>query len=170
MLINGHIAGADDPGAVHSQVLNIRGEQIGHVPREMACALAPVMDRLSDGELRVEGHIPRGAGNMFSIPMRLLAGGRWTNTFLRPPGVPLLDALFFGGEIHLDLLMCSESCLRFAGFRPRLFWPFGTPTSWLGGKAATHLLLRSPWSSGSSQCTNWCRNPSARAAWVWQLE
>eukprot|EP00439_Symbiodinium_sp_Y106_P075904 s784_g15.t1 len=59
------------------QVLNMRSEQIGHVPREMAAALAPVMDRLSAAqggegqELRVEGSIPRGSGNVFSIPMRL---------------------------------------------------------------------------------------------------
>lgn len=57
------------------QVLNIRGDQIGHVPREMAGLLAPVMDRLADGELRVEGHIPRGSGNVYSIPIRLQVFG-----------------------------------------------------------------------------------------------
>lgn len=65
-----------DPNAI--QVLNIRGEQIGHVPREMASLLAPVMDRFDDGtgQLRVEGHIPRGSGNMYSIPVRLQIFGQ----------------------------------------------------------------------------------------------
>ncbi|CAK0890013.1 unnamed protein product [Prorocentrum cordatum] len=57
------------------QVLNIRNEQIGHVPREVAATLAPVMDQLErSGEgatLRVEGHIPRGSKNVFSMPLQL---------------------------------------------------------------------------------------------------
>ena len=39
----------------------MRGDQLGHVPRECAAALASVMDQ--HGELRVEGNIPRGSGH-----------------------------------------------------------------------------------------------------------
>jgi len=61
------------------QVLNIRNEQIGHLPREICGVLAPLMDSLSSdlspsslsGEVRFEGHIPRGSGNVFSMPLRL---------------------------------------------------------------------------------------------------
>eukprot|EP00927_Polykrikos_kofoidii_P040089 TRINITY_DN34327_c0_g2_i1.p1 TRINITY_DN34327_c0_g2~~TRINITY_DN34327_c0_g2_i1.p1 ORF type:complete len:1077 (+),score=209.48 TRINITY_DN34327_c0_g2_i1:61-3291(+) len=58
------------------QVLNIRNEQIGHLPREFAAALAPMMDaaqvNADDGEeLRFEGHVPKGAQNVFSKPLRI---------------------------------------------------------------------------------------------------
>mmetsp|Transcript_46753 Transcript_46753/g.111191 ORF Transcript_46753/g.111191 Transcript_46753/m.111191 type:complete len:958 (+) Transcript_46753:80-2953(+) len=64
------------------QVLNIREQQIGHLPRELSAVLAPVMDnflaaaRQQNGEeLRFEGHIPRGASNTFSMPMKLQVFG-----------------------------------------------------------------------------------------------
>jgi SWI/SNF-related matrix-associated actin-dependent regulator of chromatin subfamily A3 len=52
------------------QVLNIAGTQVGHIPKEVAATLAPQMDRLKD-DLRCEGFIPRGSGNVYSIPVQL---------------------------------------------------------------------------------------------------
>lgn len=49
------------------QVLNIRNEQVGHLPREIASTLSPLMDRIVS--LRVEGVIPRGSGSAYSIPI-----------------------------------------------------------------------------------------------------
>mmetsp|Transcript_98320 Transcript_98320/g.194817 ORF Transcript_98320/g.194817 Transcript_98320/m.194817 type:complete len:1042 (-) Transcript_98320:237-3362(-) len=61
------------------QVLNVRNEQIGHLPREMAAQLAPFMDQhIAQNnleELRFEGHIPRGARNTFKIPLKLAIFG-----------------------------------------------------------------------------------------------
>lgn len=76
------------------QVLNIRNEQIGHVPREMAAVLSPMMEsvaRGSDAEVRFEGHIPRGAGNVFSMPLRL-------QVFATDPGGALAPQLRDFGE------------------------------------------------------------------------
>ncbi|CAK8680468.1 unnamed protein product [Clavelina lepadiformis] len=50
------------------RVNNIRGEQVGHIKRELARALAAVVDR---GLARVEGLVPRGSENKFSIPVVL---------------------------------------------------------------------------------------------------
>lgn len=71
------------------QVLNMRNEQIGHIPREMAAALAPVLDRMAQGRgqgdmVRVEGHIPRGSGNVFSMPLRLAIFGHDPQGTLAP--------------------------------------------------------------------------------------
>ena len=52
------------------QVLNVTDEQVGHIPREVAGQLAQQMDRLG-AELRAEGYIPRGSGNVYTIPMQL---------------------------------------------------------------------------------------------------
>ncbi len=52
------------------QVLNIAGEQVGHIPREVAAALATQMDELKE-DLRCEGFIPRGSGNVYTIPVTL---------------------------------------------------------------------------------------------------
>jgi hypothetical protein len=56
------------------QVLTIGGEQVGHVPREVASLLAPQMDRLRDS-MRAEGYIPSGSGNVYTIPMELALYG-----------------------------------------------------------------------------------------------
>lgn len=39
------------------KVLNIRNEQVGHIPREQAAVLAPLMDNHT---IRVEGTVPNG--------------------------------------------------------------------------------------------------------------
>jgi SWI/SNF-related matrix-associated actin-dependent regulator of chromatin subfamily A3 len=52
------------------QVLNMGGEQVGHIPREVAGLLAAQMDSIG-ADLRVEGFIPRGSGNVYSIPVQL---------------------------------------------------------------------------------------------------
>lgn len=81
------------------QVLNMRNEQIGHIPREMAAQLAPLMDALGrrgrhlNEELRIEGHIPRGSGNVFSIPVRLQVFGRDPEGTLAPRIQKLGDRL-----------------------------------------------------------------------------
>jgi SWI/SNF-related matrix-associated actin-dependent regulator of chromatin subfamily A3 len=51
-------------------VLNIADEHVGHIPKEVASQLAPKMDQLQDS-LRVEGFIPTGSGNVYTIPMEL---------------------------------------------------------------------------------------------------
>eukprot|EP00929_Paragymnodinium_shiwhaense_P049077 TRINITY_DN24769_c1_g3_i1.p1 TRINITY_DN24769_c1_g3~~TRINITY_DN24769_c1_g3_i1.p1 ORF type:complete len:1067 (-),score=226.70 TRINITY_DN24769_c1_g3_i1:152-3352(-) len=70
------------------QVLNMRSEQIGHIPREMAAVLSPVMDSMRQAaggeELRIEGHIPRGAGNVYSCPLRLQVFGHDPRGSLAP--------------------------------------------------------------------------------------
>lgn len=52
------------------QALNMGGEQVGHIPKEVASLLAVQMDAIKD-DLRVEGYIPRGSGNVYSIPVQL---------------------------------------------------------------------------------------------------
>ena len=54
-----------DPNAV--QVLNIRHEVVGHIPKEIAAKLSPIML----AGVKVEGKIPRGSANTFSIPVVL---------------------------------------------------------------------------------------------------
>lgn len=71
------------------QVLNARNQQIGHIPREMAAVLAPVMDGLISSadvaeELRFEGHVPRGSNNVFSMPLRIAVFGRDPSGRLAP--------------------------------------------------------------------------------------
>mgnify|MGYP002803377023 FL=1 len=91
------------------QVLNIRGEQIGHVPREMASLLAPVMDRFSDGtELRVEGHIPRGSGNVYSIPVRLQIYGQ-NNPETASPSVSAAPAMLQRLGQQLQRTYCTAA-------------------------------------------------------------
>jgi len=91
------------------QVLNIRGQQIGHVPREMASLLAPVMDRFSDGtELRVEGHIPRGSGNVYSIPVRLQIYGQ-NNPETASPSVSAAPAMLQRLGQQLQRTYCTAA-------------------------------------------------------------
>jgi len=79
------------------QVMNMRNQQIGHCPREMAAVLAPVMDSLRPSEsgdgLRIEGYIPRGAGNTFSIPLQLSIFGHDEGGSLAPRVRQLGDQL-----------------------------------------------------------------------------
>jgi len=90
------------------QVLNIRGEQIGHVPREMASLLAPVMDRFDGTELRVEGHIPRGSGNVYSIPVRLQIYGQ-NNPETASPSVSAAPAMLQRLGQQLQRTYCTAA-------------------------------------------------------------
>lgn len=52
------------------QCLNLRGVQIGHIAREDASRLAPLLDNASLG-LRLEGTVPSGANNVYAMPLSL---------------------------------------------------------------------------------------------------
>lgn len=47
----------------------LQEEQVGHLPRVIVTALAPLLD---SGMLFLEGVIPRGSKNVFKIPCKLL--------------------------------------------------------------------------------------------------
>nr|CAB3267349.1 transcription termination factor 2-like [Phallusia mammillata] len=50
------------------QVNNVRGQQVGHIKRDLAKAMAPLMD---NSMTRVEGLVPRGSDNVYTIPVIL---------------------------------------------------------------------------------------------------
>ncbi|KNC99573.1 uncharacterized protein SPPG_04962 [Spizellomyces punctatus DAOM BR117] len=50
------------------KVLNMRNDQVGHIPREQAAVLAPFMDA---GTIRVEGTVPYGGDNVYRISLDL---------------------------------------------------------------------------------------------------
>ncbi|XP_073530747.1 helicase-like transcription factor [Phyllobates terribilis] len=50
------------------KVNNINGEQVGHIRKELAAALAQIMDRKM---VRIEGVVPYGANNAFTMPVNL---------------------------------------------------------------------------------------------------
>ncbi|XP_013396086.1 flocculation protein FLO11-like, partial [Lingula anatina] len=50
------------------RVDNVGSVQVGHIKRELAAALAPIMDQ---GIARVEGVVPYGSKNMYSMPLEL---------------------------------------------------------------------------------------------------
>eukprot|EP01050_Picozoa_sp_SAG11_P024491 SAG11_NODE_5226_length_1624_cov_2.116066_1_plen_248_part_00 len=50
------------------------GRQVGHIPREVAALLAGRMDSVG-ANLRVEGFIPRGSGNVYLISVQLALYG-----------------------------------------------------------------------------------------------
>ena len=51
------------------RVVNMGGEKVGHVKRELAAILSPLMARLGDA-LKLDGTIP-GRGNQWELPLRL---------------------------------------------------------------------------------------------------
>lgn len=55
------------------KVFNLQGEPIGHLKREQAEALAPLID---EEDVTVEGMIPRGSGNVYTIPVQVSLFGR----------------------------------------------------------------------------------------------
>nr|XP_022335215.1 helicase-like transcription factor [Crassostrea virginica] len=55
------------------KVVNVVRQQVGHIKREMAAALAPVMDR---GWARLEGVVPFGSQNQFSMPVDISLWGK----------------------------------------------------------------------------------------------
>eukprot|EP00061_Rhincodon_typus_P014945 g42340.t1 len=58
------------------QVNNVNGIQVGHIKRELAAPLAFILDnRLA----RVEGVVPYGANNVFTMPVQLSFWGREEN-------------------------------------------------------------------------------------------
>ncbi|XP_069831488.1 helicase-like transcription factor [Dendropsophus ebraccatus] len=50
------------------KVNNVNGEQVGHIKKELAAALAQIMDRKL---VRIEGVVPYGANNAFTMPVNL---------------------------------------------------------------------------------------------------
>ncbi|KAM4043571.1 helicase-like transcription factor isoform 2-T4 [Anomaloglossus baeobatrachus] len=58
------------------KVNNVNGEQVGHIKKELAAALAQIMDRKL---VRIEGVIPYGARNAFTIPVILSFWGTEEN-------------------------------------------------------------------------------------------
>ncbi|KAM8953532.1 helicase-like transcription factor [Pelodytes ibericus] len=58
------------------KVNNINGDQVGHIKKELAAALACIMDRKL---ARVEGVVPYGAHNAFTMPVNLSFWGRPQN-------------------------------------------------------------------------------------------
>jgi SWI/SNF-related matrix-associated actin-dependent regulator of chromatin subfamily A3 len=57
------------------RVDNLAGTQVGHIRRQLAAALAPLMDDSSHMRPRLEGSIPRPSSNDFSIPILLSVYG-----------------------------------------------------------------------------------------------
>nr|XP_033813689.1 helicase-like transcription factor isoform X2 [Geotrypetes seraphini] len=58
------------------KVNNVNGDQVGHIKRELAAALAHIMDsRLA----KVEGVVPFGAKNVFTMPVQLSFWGKDEN-------------------------------------------------------------------------------------------
>ncbi|XP_071999196.1 helicase-like transcription factor isoform X1 [Engystomops pustulosus] len=58
------------------KVNNVNGEQVGHIKKELAAALSPVMDRKL---VKIEGAVPYGAHNVFTMPVTLSFWGREEN-------------------------------------------------------------------------------------------
>ncbi|XP_029470884.1 LOW QUALITY PROTEIN: helicase-like transcription factor [Rhinatrema bivittatum] len=58
------------------KVNNVNGDQVGHIKKELAAALAYIMDsRLA----KVEGVVPHGANNAFTMPVQLSFWGKEEN-------------------------------------------------------------------------------------------
>ncbi|XP_056420818.1 helicase-like transcription factor isoform X2 [Hyla sarda] len=55
------------------KVNNVNGEQVGHIKKELAAALAQIMDRKL---VRIEGVVPYGAHNAFTMPVNLSFWGQ----------------------------------------------------------------------------------------------
>lgn len=58
------------------KVNNINGEQVGHIRKELAAAMAHIMDQKL---VRIEGVVPFGASNAFTMPVNLSFWGREEN-------------------------------------------------------------------------------------------
>ncbi|KAM3930256.1 helicase-like transcription factor [Leptodactylus fuscus] len=58
------------------KVNNVNGEQVGHIRKELAAALAQIMDRKL---VSIEGVVPYGAHNVFTMPVNLNFWGREEN-------------------------------------------------------------------------------------------
>ncbi|KAG8445328.1 hypothetical protein GDO86_010206 [Hymenochirus boettgeri] len=58
------------------KVNNVNGDQVGHIKKELAAALAFIMDR---NLAKIEGVVPYGAKNAFTMPVNLSFWGRAEN-------------------------------------------------------------------------------------------
>ncbi|KAM4693493.1 helicase-like transcription factor [Discoglossus pictus] len=58
------------------KVNNVNGDQVGHIKKELAAALAYIMDRKL---AMVEGVVPHGAHNVFTMPVQLSFWGKEEN-------------------------------------------------------------------------------------------
>ncbi|CAI9572391.1 unnamed protein product [Staurois parvus] len=58
------------------KVNNVNGEQVGHIKKELAAALAHIMDR---NLAKLEGTVPYGAQNAYTMPVNLSFWGREEN-------------------------------------------------------------------------------------------
>lgn len=58
------------------KVNNVNGEQVGHIKKELAAALAHIMDNKL---AKVEGVVPYGAANAFTMPVQLSFWGKEEN-------------------------------------------------------------------------------------------
>ncbi|XP_033759478.1 helicase-like transcription factor [Pecten maximus] len=55
------------------RILNVGGQQVGHIKRELAKPLAHIID---NGWARLEGIVPFGCSNMYSMPINLTLWGK----------------------------------------------------------------------------------------------
>nr|XP_060623727.1 helicase-like transcription factor isoform X2 [Anolis sagrei ordinatus] len=58
------------------QVNNVNGDQVGHIKKELAACLAPIMDNKM---AVIEGVVPFGANNVFTMPVQLSFWGKEQN-------------------------------------------------------------------------------------------
>ncbi|NP_001090145.1 helicase-like transcription factor L homeolog [Xenopus laevis] len=58
------------------KINNVNGEQVGHIKKELAAALAHIMDQKM---AKIEGVVPYGAQNVFTMPVNLSFWGRAEN-------------------------------------------------------------------------------------------
>ncbi|KFP05770.1 Helicase-like transcription factor, partial [Calypte anna] len=93
------------------KVNNVNGDQVGHIKKELAAALAGIMD---NNLASVEGVVPHGAKNAFTMPLQMSFWGREENK------EAVLDQLKKHGFKLAPPLKGSE-------------WDFGT--QWISGRA-----------------------------------
>ncbi|GAB4821905.1 hypothetical protein N2152v2_008951 [Parachlorella kessleri] len=75
------------------RVDNVRGVMVGHLPAKLVCHLAPLVDA---GLLHLEGLVPRGNNNVYSMPVHLYCFGEPDKrtavmSRLRGAGLALMD-------------------------------------------------------------------------------
>ncbi|KAI7841955.1 hypothetical protein COHA_004482 [Chlorella ohadii] len=98
------------------RVDNVRGQKVGHLPRVLVCHLAPLVDQ---GSLHLEGLVPRGAHNIYKIPIHIYCFGtadnrqRVVDRLRRAGKIGIVPAMLLFGHDFQELVAGS-------GPRPRL--------------------------------------------------
>ncbi|NXG79623.1 HLTF factor, partial [Baryphthengus martii] len=99
------------------KVNNVNGDQVGHIKKELAAALAGIMDNKL---ALVEGVVPYGAKNAFTMPVQMSFWGREENKEV------VLDQLKRHG-FKLAPPLKGKSC--------RFVWECGFGSKWISGRA-----------------------------------